>query len=54
MRTLAPLDRQLVLLHLEGLEPQAIAEITGLSTTNVTTKVSRSKALLVKRFGLEA
>lgn len=54
VRTLAPLDRQLVLLHLEGLEPPAIAEITGLSATNVTTKVSRIKALLVKRFGLEA
>jgi len=54
VRTLAPLDRQLLLLHLEGLDPAAIAEITGLSTTNVTTKVSRIKALLVKRFGLEA
>ena len=54
VRTLVPMDRQLLLLHLEGLDPAAIAEVTGLSTTNVTTKVSRIKALLVKRFGLEA
>lgn len=54
IRTLAPLDRQTILLHLEGLDPPAIADVTGLSVTNVTTKVSRIKALLVKRFGLEA
>lgn len=54
VRTLAPLDRQLVLLHLEGLEPAAIGEVTGLTKTNVTTKISRIKSLLVKRFGLES
>jgi RNA polymerase sigma-70 factor (ECF subfamily) len=53
VRSLAPIDRQLILLHLEGLDPTAIAEVTGLSTTNVTTKVHRIKALLAKRFGLE-
>jgi RNA polymerase sigma-70 factor (ECF subfamily) len=54
VRSLAPLDRQLVLLHLEGLDPAAIADVTGLTRTNVTTKVSRIKALIAKRFGLEA
>ncbi len=54
VRMLAPLDRQVILLHLEGLDPSGIAEVTGLSATNVTTKVSRIKALLVKRFGMEA
>lgn len=53
VRSLAPLDRQLILLHLEGLEPAEIAEVTGLTKTNVTTKVHRIKALLAKRFGLE-
>jgi RNA polymerase sigma-70 factor (ECF subfamily) len=54
VRTLVPMDRQLLLLHLEGLDPRAIAEVTGLSPTNVTTKVSRIKALLVKRLGMES
>lgn len=54
VRTLVPLDRQLLLLHLEGLDPRAIAEVTGLSATNVSTKVSRIKALLVKRLGMES
>ncbi len=53
VRRLKPLDRQIILLHLEGLEPRAIAEVTGLSMTNVTTKVSRIKALLVERLGME-
>jgi RNA polymerase sigma-70 factor, ECF subfamily len=53
VRSLAPLDRQLILLHLEGLDPPEIAEVTGLTKTNVTTKVHRIKALLAKRFGLE-
>jgi len=53
VRSLAPLDRQLVLLHLEGLEPAAIAEVTGLTKTNVSTKVSRIKTLLAKRLGME-
>lgn len=53
VRSLAPFDRQLILLHLEGLDPSEIAEVTGLTKTNVTTKVHRIKALLAKRFGLE-
>jgi RNA polymerase sigma-70 factor, ECF subfamily len=53
VRSLAPLDRQIILLHLEGLEPSEIAEVTGLTKTNVTTKVHRIRALLAKRFGLE-
>jgi RNA polymerase sigma-70 factor (ECF subfamily) len=51
IRSLAPLDRQLVLLFLEGLDPGEIAEITGLTTTNVTTKVSRIRAALRARLG---
>ncbi len=49
VRALRPLDRQNLLSHLEGLEPDEIAEITGLSRTNVTTKVHRLRALLRAR-----
>lgn len=46
IRDLRSLDRQLVLLFLEGFSPHEIAEVTGLSDTNVTTKLSRLRALL--------
>lgn len=46
IRELRSLDRQLVLLFLEGFSPHEIAEVTGLSDTNVTTKLSRLRALL--------
>ena len=48
VRALRPLDRQLVLLFLEGFAPGEIAEVTGLSDTNVTTKLSRLRAVLRK------
>lgn len=50
IRSLEPIDRQVMLLHLEGLDAAAIAEITGLSGSNVATKVHRLKRTLVKRF----
>ena len=43
---LLPLDRQVVLLWLEGLPAADIAEVTGLSASHVATKVHRTKALL--------
>jgi RNA polymerase sigma-70 factor, ECF subfamily len=46
LRDLRALDRQLVLLFLEGFSPSEIAEVTGLSDTNVTTKLSRLRAVL--------
>jgi RNA polymerase sigma-70 factor (ECF subfamily) len=46
---LKPLDRQLTLLFLEGLRPEEMADITGLSITNVTTKLSRIRAVLTRR-----
>lgn len=46
VRTLAPIDRQLVLLQLEGLAPAEIHDVTGLSLTNVSTKLSRLRAAL--------
>ena len=40
---LKPLDREVILLYLEGLEAASIAEITGLSASNVATKIHRIK-----------
>lgn len=49
VRELRPLDRQLVLLFLEGFSPSEIAQVTGISKTNVTTKLSRLRAGLRRR-----
>lgn len=43
-------DRQLVMLYLEGLDAASIADVTGLSTSNVATKIHRLKATLARRF----
>jgi RNA polymerase sigma-70 factor (ECF subfamily) len=43
-------DRQLLLLYLEGLDAAQMAEITGLSTSNVATRIHRIKAALARRF----
>jgi len=48
---LKPIDRQLTLLFLEGLRTEDMAEITGLSATHVTTKLSRIRAALTRRMG---
>ena len=47
---LEPVDRQVVLLYLEGLEAASIGEIVGVSAVNVATKVHRLKKLLARRF----
>lgn len=46
IRALDLVSQELVLLHLEGLSTQEIAETTGLSATNVSTKLSRLRASL--------
>ena len=40
---MSPLDRALVLLYLEERSTREIAEILGISGSNVTTKISRLK-----------
>ncbi len=50
IRGLKPVDRQLILSYLEGLDAASIAEITGLSTGNVATKIHRIKQVLAGRF----
>ncbi len=50
IRELKPLDRQVVLLFLEGVDAGGIAEVTGLSPGNVATKIHRIKNILIRRF----
>jgi RNA polymerase sigma-70 factor (ECF subfamily) len=46
---LDPLDRQVMLLYLEGLDAASIGDITGISAGHVATKVHRIKKVLAKR-----
>lgn len=50
IQQLAPVDRQVILSYLEGLDAASIAEITGISPGNVATKIHRIKNLLARRF----
>jgi len=50
IQQLKPLDRQVILSYLEGLDAVATAEITGISPGNVATKIHRIKNLLAQRF----
>jgi len=47
---LKPPDRQLMLLYLEGVDSESIAEIIGLSPGNVRTKIHRLKTILTRQF----
>lgn len=46
IHALPPLDRALMLLHLDECPQREIAEVLGLSVTNVATKIGRLKARL--------
>lgn len=50
IQQLEPVDRQLMLAYLEGIDAESMAEITGLSETNVWTKIHRIKSVLARRF----
>lgn len=50
IQKLAPLDRQVILLYLEGEQATFIAEVTGLSATHVATKIHRIKKVLSQQF----
>jgi RNA polymerase sigma-70 factor, ECF subfamily len=47
---LAPLDRQIILLYLEGATAAEIADVTGLTPGNTATKIHRIKRLLNRNF----
>ena len=51
VRRLKPNDREIIVLHLEGLGVEEIAEIAGLSLTNTGTKIHRIRRLLSQRLG---
>jgi RNA polymerase sigma-70 factor, ECF subfamily len=50
IQRLKPLDRQIIVSYLEGLDAAETAEITGLSSANVAMKVHRIKQLLKRWF----
>ena len=50
IQRLRPADRQIILLYLEGQTAAEIAEITGLSTSNISTKIHRIKKLLQHQY----
>jgi len=50
VQSLKPLDRQVILSYLEGLDAASIGEITGISPGNVATKIHRIKNVLARRF----
>ncbi|MGI0135026.1 MAG: RNA polymerase sigma factor, partial [Candidatus Micrarchaeaceae archaeon] len=47
---LKPLNRQVIVCWLEGMDAASIAEITGLSPANVAVRVNRIKNILARRF----
>jgi RNA polymerase sigma-70 factor, ECF subfamily len=50
IQSLKPLDRQVIVSWLEGMDAVSIGEITGLSPPNVAMKVHRIKAVLARQF----
>jgi RNA polymerase sigma-70 factor (ECF subfamily) len=50
VRQLKPLDRQIMISHLEDMDTATIAEITGLSPGNIGMKIHRIKNILSGRF----
>jgi RNA polymerase sigma-70 factor, ECF subfamily len=50
IQKLKPVDRQTILLYLEGLDATSIGDITGLSPANVATKIHRIKSILIRQF----
>ena len=47
---LRPLDRQMMLLYLEGMDAASIGEVMGVSAGSVATKIHRIKNILTRRF----
>jgi RNA polymerase sigma-70 factor (ECF subfamily) len=50
IQKLKPMDRQIILLYLEGLDAASIGDVTGLSGANVATKIHRIKSILIRQF----
>lgn len=50
IQRMKPIDRQVILAWLDGMEAGEIAELTGLSPANVATKVHRIKGILARDY----
>ena len=50
VQRLKPLDREVMLLYLDGVDTTAIGEITGISAGNVRILIHRIKNILARRF----
>lgn len=50
IQRLKPLDRQLTLLYLEGMDAASIGEVMGVSAGSIATKIHRIKNVLARRF----
>ncbi|MGO8796393.1 MAG: RNA polymerase sigma factor [Candidatus Sulfotelmatobacter sp.] len=50
MLRLKPLDKQIIISYLEGMDAASISEITGLSPPNIAMKVHRIKSVLKRWF----
>jgi RNA polymerase sigma-70 factor (ECF subfamily) len=50
IQQLKPIDRQIIISYLEGMDASATAEITGLSAANVAMKIHRIKNILKRWF----
>jgi RNA polymerase sigma-70 factor, ECF subfamily len=50
VRRLKTLDRQIILLYLDGSDAASISEITGISAGNVATRIHRIKRILAARY----
>jgi RNA polymerase sigma-70 factor (ECF subfamily) len=51
IQALKPLDRQVIILHLEGLAADEIADIAGISLAHTYTKLTRIRQLLAAKIG---
>jgi RNA polymerase sigma-70 factor (ECF subfamily) len=50
IQCLNPLDRQVILLYLEGMDAASIGEVTGITSSYAATKIHRIKTILANRF----
>jgi RNA polymerase sigma-70 factor, ECF subfamily len=50
VQRLKPLDRQMTLLYLEGMDAASIGEVMGASAGSVATKIHRIKSVLARQF----
>jgi RNA polymerase sigma-70 factor (ECF subfamily) len=50
IQRLKPLDRDVLLLYLEGLQAAEIGEVVGISSTNVAQKIHRARRYLKRHF----